>query len=282
MQFPDSIALVALLCAGLAGAELTQKGNLRLQFNGRIAPKKLPRTGSAPVTIRVSGAIGTADGQRPPELEKIAIAFNRRGHVSTEGLPVCEPGELEQTTSKSAREACGGALVGRGKFKANVALPGRNTFPVTGDILAFNSSKNGNPALLLHIYGSNPVQLVFVLSFRIVRVQQGEFGTIFVANIPADRRRPRLRHQHRHDLRPALRARGREAQLPERRLRRPAGHPGRDLHPRPRQLQLRQRAADQHSLSPATAGSADLQAGKIPPKVHGDSCAWPQAPIDRS
>jgi hypothetical protein len=184
LAIPGLIALVALLCAGLAGAELAQKGNLRLQFNGRIAPKKLPRNGSAPVTVRVSGAIGTADGQRPPELEKIAIAFNRRGHVSTKGLPVCEPGELEQTTSKGAREACGGALVGRGKFKANVALPGRDTFPVTGDILAFNSSKNGNPALLLHIYGSNPVQLVFVLTFRIVRVKQGEFGTIFVANIP--------------------------------------------------------------------------------------------------
>jgi len=178
------IVAAALLCAGLASAELSQKGNLRLQFSGRIAPKKLPRTGTAPVTVRVSGAIGTADGQRPPELDKISIAFNRYGHVSTEGLPVCAPGELEQTNSDGAREACGGALVGRGKFKANVALPGRDTFPVSGDILAFNSSKNGNPALLLHIYGSKPVQLVFVLTFRIVRVKEGTFGTIFVAHIP--------------------------------------------------------------------------------------------------
>ena len=184
LAIPALIAIAALLCAGLAAAELSQKGNLRLQFSGHIAPKKLPRTGAAPVKIRVSGAISTADGERPPELKKISIAFNRRGHVSTEGLPVCDPAELEQTTSKGAREVCGGALVGRGDFKANVALPGRASFPVTGDILAFNSSKNGNPALLLHIYGSNPVQLVFVLTFRIVRVHQGEFGTIFVAHIP--------------------------------------------------------------------------------------------------
>jgi hypothetical protein len=179
-----SCAAVALLGAGLAGAELSQTGNLRLHFSGRIAPKKLPRTDPAPVTMQVRGAIGTADGGRPPELKKIAIAFNRYGRVSTEGLPVCEVGELEQTTSESAREVCGGALVGHGKFKANVALPGRETFPVTGEMLAFNSSKNGKPALLLHIYGSHPVQLVIVLTFRIVRVKDPTFGTIFVANIP--------------------------------------------------------------------------------------------------
>jgi hypothetical protein len=184
LVIPLSIAVAALLCAALAGAELSQKGNLRLQFSGRIAPKKLPRTNTAPVTIRISGAIGTADGQRPPELSRISIAFNRYGRVSTLGLPICEPGDIEQTTSETAREACGGALVGHGKFRANVDFDGRETFPVSGDILAFNSSKNGRPAMLLHIYGSNPVQLVVVLTFRIVRVPKGEFGTIFVADIP--------------------------------------------------------------------------------------------------
>jgi hypothetical protein len=181
---PLLITIAALLCAGLAGAEISQNGNLRLHFSGKIAPKKLPRTSNAPVTMRISGAIGTADGQRPPELNKIAIAFNRYGHVSTEGLPICEAGELEQTTSASAREACGGALVGHGRFKANVALPGHATFSVTGEMLAFNSSKGGRPALLLHIYASHPAQLVFVLTFRIVRVKEGTYGTIFVARIP--------------------------------------------------------------------------------------------------
>jgi hypothetical protein len=184
LAIPIAIAVAALLAAGLAGAELSQNGNLRLMFSGRIAPKTLPRANSAPVTIRISGAISTADGQRPPELNKIAIAFNRYGQVSTLGLPVCGPEELEQTTAKTAREICGGALVGHGKFKANVALPGRETFPVVGDMLAFNSSKNGRPAMLLHIYASSPIQLSIVLTFKIVRVKKGTFGTIFVSRIP--------------------------------------------------------------------------------------------------
>jgi hypothetical protein len=181
---PITLAIAALLGASLANGELTQRGNLRLAFSGKIAPKKLPRTGAAPVTVRVSGSIGTADGGSPPRLSRIAIAFNRYGRVSTRGLPVCDANELEQTTTEGARQVCGGSLVGHGKFKAMVAIPGRAPVPVVGDILAFNSSKEGRPALLLHIYGSRPVQVTFVVSFRIVRMKEGTFGTVFVAHIP--------------------------------------------------------------------------------------------------
>jgi hypothetical protein len=181
---PTILAIVALLSAGLANAEFSQTGNLRLAFGGRIAPKKLPRTGTAPVTVRISGAIGTADGTRPPRLTKVAIAFNRYGSVSTAGLPTCDDSELEQTTSDTARERCGSALVGQGKFKANVEFSGHEPVVVSGDMLAFNAKKAGKPALLLHVYGSHPVQLAFVLTFRIIHVKKGTFGTIFVAHIP--------------------------------------------------------------------------------------------------
>ncbi len=134
--------------------------------------------------MRISGAIGTADGEQPPRLRKVAIAFNRYGRVSTRGLPICDPAQLEQTTSKIAREECGPALVGHGRFRAIVALTGREPFPVVGEILAFNSSRGGKPTMLLHIYGSKPVQLAFILSFRIVRLHEGPYGTIFVAHIP--------------------------------------------------------------------------------------------------
>jgi hypothetical protein len=181
---PITLAIAALLGASLANGELTQRGNLRLAFSGKIAPKKLPRTATAPVTVRVSGSIGTADGGRPPQLRKIAIALNRYGHVSTRGLPVCEAAELEQTTSAGARRICRGSQVGHGKFKADVAIPGRVPVPVVGDVLAFNSSKDGDPALLLHIYVPQPVQVAFLVTFRIVRVKEGTFGTVFVARIP--------------------------------------------------------------------------------------------------
>jgi hypothetical protein len=134
--------------------------------------------------VRVSGSIGTADGARPPQLTKIAIAFNRYGRVSTRGLPVCDAAQLEQTTTEIARRECRGALVGHGKFRAKVDFAGREPVPVIGQMLAFNSSRGGKPLLLLHIYGSRPAQVTYVVAFRILRKKKGPFGTVFVARIP--------------------------------------------------------------------------------------------------
>src|SRR3954453_1412823 len=95
LQTSFALLVVLLVGAGIARAELQQEGNLRLKFNGRLAPKKLPRSASAPVIIRVHGASGTADGGKPPQLRRVAFAFNRYGTVSTKGLPVCDQGVLE-------------------------------------------------------------------------------------------------------------------------------------------------------------------------------------------
>ncbi len=178
------LVIVAVLGVGVASGELNQQGNLRLAFNGRIAPKRLPRRVPAPVSMQVSGSIRTADGARPPELRKITIAVNRYGSVSTVGLPTCEAGELEQTTSKGALAACRDALVGHGTFRAVVTFPGLEPVAVQGQALAFNSTRNGKRAIVLQIYGSTPVRVTFVVPFTIHRLQSGTFGTVFAARIP--------------------------------------------------------------------------------------------------
>jgi hypothetical protein len=184
LAIPLFLAIAALLGAAVASGELTQQGNLRLAFNGSIAPKKLPRMVPAPVRMQVSGSIRTANGARPPELQKISIAFNRYGSVSTVGLPTCDPSQLEQTTSKAALMACRSALVGHGSFRAYVNFPGLDAVAVVGEALAFNAIEHGRPAILLHIYGSRPVQVTFVVPFTIRHIKNGTFGTVFTARIP--------------------------------------------------------------------------------------------------
>jgi hypothetical protein len=185
LAIPILLTIAALVgVAATASGELTQEGNLRLAFNGSIAPKKLPRKLAAPVRMEVSGSIRTADGNQPPELRKISIAFNRFGIVSTLGLPTCDPGDLEQTTSKGALAACHDALVGHGSFRAYVNFPGESPVAVVGEALAFNSTENGKPSLLLHVYGAQPVQVTFVVPFTIRHVKSGTFGTVFTARIP--------------------------------------------------------------------------------------------------
>ncbi len=174
---------VVLLGAGLAQAEITQRGDLRLDFDGRFAPKVLPRDRDAPVSVLIGGAVSSVNGGRPPGLRHISIAVNRYSKVYTRGLPRCQSGLLQSTSTDEALERCGPALVGTGNFGAVVDFS-KDHFPVEGRILAFNSGSPEKPGLLLHIYGPSPAQTTIVLRFKISRPAKGEFGTVFSARIP--------------------------------------------------------------------------------------------------
>jgi len=180
-----AIAALALLAAGAVAAygEAFPDGKLVLYFDGRIAPHALPRDEAAPVTVSLKGAVKTIDGSRPPQLRRMSVAVNRYGLLSTTGLPICRPSELEATSSEAALARCRGARVGYGSFEANVDFPDL-VFPVKGKMLAFNSRARGRPAIALHIYGSNPVEATFVLIFHISHPSKGRFGTVLSTRIP--------------------------------------------------------------------------------------------------
>ncbi len=178
------LAFAALLGAGVADAELSQKGNLRISFDGGFSPTSLPRDRPAPVKIAVDGEISTTDGTHPPALSRIEFALNRHGHLSTVGLPVCSSPRLQSTTTETALERCRPALVGRGHFGASVAFSTQPGIPASGTILAFNSIHDGRPALLLHLYGTRPVQATFILALTISHSGKGQFGTVLSAKIP--------------------------------------------------------------------------------------------------
>jgi hypothetical protein len=176
--------LAATLCVGVARGELSQRGNLRVAFDGGFSPHSLPRDRLAPISVHLSGSIRTVDGSRPPQLRRMVVEINREGRLFTRGLPACSAGLLQATTTQAARERCGGALVGRGSFVANVDFPGVSTFPAHGEMLAFNGRANGRPALLMHFYVSTPVQATLVIPFKISHRPKGQFGTVLSARIP--------------------------------------------------------------------------------------------------
>jgi len=179
-----AILVLALAAAGFARGELTQQGNIRLSFNGRFTPHALPRDRAAPVAVDLTGSVATADGQPPPRLRRISIAVNRYGRFFTRGLPICPASELEQTSTQVALSRCRGALIGRGRFGANIDFPAATALPVEGRMLAFNSRVGKHEAVLMHIYGSNPVQATFVLTFKVSHPRRGTFGTVLSTRIP--------------------------------------------------------------------------------------------------
>lgn len=181
---PVFLTLAGLLGAGLAQAELSQEGNVRISFSGDFSPHALPRDKLAPVTIDVKGAIGTTDGTHPPAVRRIEVAINRHGRLSTQGLPACSSPLLQSTSTETALRRCRPALVGRGHFAANVEFPSTNPVLATGKMLAFYGKSNGKQALLLHLYATTPVQATFVLPLVISNKGDELFGTVLSAKIP--------------------------------------------------------------------------------------------------
>ena len=173
-----------LLGASLAHAELIEKGNLFVKFEGGIAPTTLPRHADAPISVRVAGTVRTLSGERPPALRWILIAINRGGRIDTRGLPLCERSQIEPATSRQALAACRPALVGKGRYVGAVSLPEQNAFPLQGRILAFNAIVDGERAILAHVYGKEPVPNSRIIVFRI-RNSGGTYGTILTADLPA-------------------------------------------------------------------------------------------------
>lgn len=182
LVIPALIALAAAVWGSSSFAETVQDGNLRVTFNADFAPHVLPRTRPAPVKVEVQGRISTTDGSHPPPLRWIEVKLNRSGKIYSKGLPVCTAPSLQSTSSETALARCRSALVGRGSFHAEVKL-GRE-IPASGKILAFNSSRAGKPALLLHLFAGAPVRFTLVVPLTIGHSSQGEFGTILRAKIP--------------------------------------------------------------------------------------------------
>jgi hypothetical protein len=176
-------AALCLAAAAIATAEVTQKGTLRVSFEGKIAPHALPRQGKAPVSVTLSGDIKTTDGAAPPQLRTISLAINRNGRLDYRGLPRCNFHQIQPSTTAEALAACRNSLVGRGTFKANVALPEQSPFPSDGTILAFNGNLHGGPVIYAHIYGTDPLPTSFVLPFKIGQ-GSGNYATTLVADLP--------------------------------------------------------------------------------------------------
>jgi hypothetical protein len=184
----DAILLTFLLATlgavSMARAEVAQKGNIRVTFQGALSPRTLPRRGERPVKVSFAGAISAVrKNGPPPQLHKIEIAINRNGHINPGGLPRCGIDEIQPATTGDALEACGESLVGQGHFSAKVLLPGKSRYPSEGKLYAFNGSYEGHPAILAHIFGRRPVATSFTLPF-VIAGRGGEFPTVLTATLP--------------------------------------------------------------------------------------------------
>ncbi|HXR31395.1 MAG TPA: hypothetical protein VN752_09680 [Solirubrobacterales bacterium] len=178
-------ALAALVClAGLAQAEISQRGNLRVTVEGNLRPERLPRQGAAPISVSVGGQISTTDRSLAPQLKALRIEINRHGRLDYAGLPTCRLAQIQPGSSERALSQCRSALVGRGGFSANIILAGQAPYPTEGRLLVFNGRKGGKPVLYGHIYAQRPFATSFVIVFGLQKLRKGAYGTALNAPLP--------------------------------------------------------------------------------------------------
>jgi hypothetical protein len=173
-----------LVAAALASAEVVQHDNVRVKVSGEITPKKLPRTGTAPIGVQIGGHVESADGSPTPRLRTMVVELNREGVIDSKGLPLCPYGAIEPASSARAMAACRSALVGKGSFEAEISLSGQESYVAKGKLLAFNGRRGGKPVLFAHIYSPHPFATSFVIVFEIKRAAGGRFGSALVARLP--------------------------------------------------------------------------------------------------
>jgi hypothetical protein len=183
-----AVLAAALLGAGLAVAEkptVVRAGNLVLALNGGVSPRALPKHRMAPIALRISGRIGSADGSQPPAAKFVVADFDRNGRVNARGLPVCRPGLLQARSTADVKAACPKAIVGSGRTTVRVAFPEQQPFYASGPLVLFNGGVRGRvTTMYIHAYVNVPAPTAIVTPVTIKRVRKGRFGTRAVARIP--------------------------------------------------------------------------------------------------
>jgi hypothetical protein len=179
-----TLAFGALGAAGFAGAATIQQGGLRITVQSQIQPYKLPRTGTDPIAVFISGHVGTPSGAIPPQLQKMTVKVNRHGRLQSLGLPTCSLPEVQPASDERALANCGDALVGSGRFWASVVFPDQRPYPTRGRLLIFNGRVAGKPVLFAHIYTQIPFATSFVITFSIKQIPHGTYGTELSASLP--------------------------------------------------------------------------------------------------
>lgn len=176
-------AIAVLAVTAAAQAELAQKGNLLVSFNGGIAPVKLSRTEPGPVSVQMGGKIKTTDKTTPPKLERIVFAINANGIIDSKGLATCPLGKLQSVSAAGAKKACGDALIGHGNVTSRVTLPGQGAFASNGALQAFNGKYKGRPAVFAQVASGAPLPLTYVIVFEVEKTK-GTFGTELIGTLP--------------------------------------------------------------------------------------------------
>jgi len=167
-------SICCVLFAGAANAALVKVGNLVLTADGGFTPRILPHSSYAPIDFEGTANLKAVDGTVPPPLQQLILDFDRDGRLSTAGIPICQPSQLQEVTPQEARRRCPGAIVGTGRADAMIGLDGQPPLLASSPITLFNGPRlEGKPTVILHARTTVPAVQSFVITIPIEKRRGG-------------------------------------------------------------------------------------------------------------
>jgi hypothetical protein len=159
------VAIAIPVSAAMGGETVTGPDGNTQSLEASVTPKGLyPKTATpAALSVEVKTGTATATNGVPSPAVHDVIDFDKNLSLTTKGLPTCTTSQLQNTSTEAAERACGKAKIGTGS--AITLLPtGSQVFTEPTKVTAFNGApQGGKPTVLLHAYGTTPLQTTLVL-----------------------------------------------------------------------------------------------------------------------
>ena len=176
-----ALAATTALAVGVAAPD----GNVQ-DVTVTFSPKKLSKSKFQPAALNAVTALSTTTAANgvPVPATRAVLDFDKNVTLYTKGIPTCTSAKLQNQSTDLAKAACPKSIVGGGS--ATVLLPvGTTVFTETVTVTAFaGNPQGGKPVILLHTFGSTPVQVATVLTGVISNYNKQGYGPRLDVQIP--------------------------------------------------------------------------------------------------
>jgi len=182
-SFAALVAIAIPASAAFAGETVTGPDGNTQSIEASVAPKALYKKTASPAALNVEVKTGKSDGGVPSPAVHDVIDFDQNLALATKGLATCSATQLQNTTTEAAELACGKAKIG--SRLGDHVLPLGSLYTEPTKVTAFNGvPQGGKPVVLLHAYGTSPIQTTLVLVGTVSNYGKEGFGPRLDVTIP--------------------------------------------------------------------------------------------------
>jgi hypothetical protein len=176
------VATAVPVSAAIAGETVTGPDGNTQSIEASVTPKALYKKTASPASLFVEVKTGATAGTPSPPVHDV-IDFDQNLSLATKGLATCNASRLQNTTTEVAEKACADAKIGSGT--ATTLLPLTTLYTEPTVVTAFNGTpQGGKPVVLLHAYGTTPLQTTLVLVGTVSNLHKQGYGPRLDVSVP--------------------------------------------------------------------------------------------------